>query len=633
MQKKNLNLKIWTPRVSNAWQLPNELTVSQWADKYRILSPLIASEPGQWRTDRTPYLREIMDAFSNPLVEKITLMTSTQVGKTEAIHNMIAYTIDQDPGATLLVMPREADAKGVSKDRVRPMITDSPKLSAHLTADSDDVTKLEIKIDRMILYFAGANSPAGLSSKPVKKVFFDETDKYPKFSGDEADPIKLGTERTHTYWDRKVVQASTPTVKEGYIYREYERSDKRSYYVPCPYCAGYQIFTKDQIKVPDGERDTEKIKQQRLAWYECIYCRNKIRDPAKKEMLLRGRWMPVAIEPDDKGKFPKDLQIPEASHVGFHLNAIYSPWITFSEIIAEWFACQGRAELMMNFINSWLAQIWQETTEKTEPERLKRRCQDYKRGTVPEGSIVLAGGVDVQKNYFVITIRAFGVYPRSWLVLEEITDTWDQVKKILFEDYYPSCVPGIEPFPVSLSCLDTGYRASEVYDVCREYRSLARAIKGKDALTGVPFKVTTLDRYPSGKPIPEGLLLYLLDTTYFKDKISRMVHAEESINKWYLHSNPSPDYLKWFCSEHKALQRDRKRGQAYEVWQPVSSHAKTHYWDAEVYAMAAAEMLRVYALREEDIPQPQLEMVTAGSVEEKEKRGWLPKRKNWLRHG
>jgi phage terminase large subunit GpA-like protein len=626
-------LIIWTPRVSNSWQLPNELTVSQWADKYRKLDPKIAPEPGQWHTDRTPYLRGIMDAFNNPLVEKITIMSSTQIGKTEGMYNMLAYAIDQDPAPALMVKPREQDAKIASKDRIRPMIEISSQLQRHLTSDSDDMTRMEFKLDRMIIYFAGANSPAALSSKAIRYLFLDETDKYPKFSGEEADPIKLSTERTHNYWNRKIVACSTPTTKNGYIHREYERSDKRGYYVPCPHCGGYQVLDFEHgVKVPENERDPERIRQEKIAWYECAYCKGKITDLMKQNMLLQGIWLPEAIKVDAKGQLPKKLDFPQTSHVGFHLNALYSPWLTFSDVIAEFFDSHDRPELLMNFVNSWLAQIWQESIEQTKPERLKRLCSNYERGVVPDGAIVLVGGCDTQKDYFVITVRAFGVYPESWLILEEITDKWETVIEVLFNTYYPSLIPGIEPFGVRLSCIDSGYRTSEVYDICREYRHLARAIKGKDQLTGVPYKVSNIDKYPdSGKHIPGGLLLYLLDTTYFKDKISRMIHAEEPICKWHLHKNPSPEYLNQFCGEHKVLKRDRKKGTAYEIWQPKTAHTKTHFWDAEVYAMAAAEMLRVYTLKEEDKPRP----VSFQPQEEKEpKTGkWLQKRDNWIRHG
>jgi phage terminase large subunit GpA-like protein len=256
---------------------------------------------------------------------------------------------------------------------------------------------------------------------------------------------------------------------------------------------------------------------------------------------------------------------------------------------------------------------------------------------VPDGAIVLTGGVDTQKGYFCCVIRAWGVYPESWLILDEVVDKWEDVVKIFIGTadkpaLYKSMNPELEPFSVRLTCVDSGYRTSEVYDFCREFRHCARAIKGKDQLTGVPYKVTNIDKYPdSGRQIQGGLLLWLLDTTYFKDKISRMVHADQAASKWHLYRNPSEEYLKWFCGEHKVLKRDKKKGSAYEVWQPVSSHAQTHSWDAEVYAMAAGEMLRVFSLREEDKPKP-LQQIAAHD-EQDQKKKWLQKRSGWIRHG
>jgi len=622
--------KIWSDQVRRAWQLPKELKVSEWADHNRILDPLTCAEPGMWRTDRTPYLRGIMDAFINPLIEKITIKASTQVGKTEAMYNMLAYAIDQDPGPSLLVMPREPDAKTVSRRRIRPMIEISQALRSHITSDQDDVTKMEIALDRMILYFAGANSPAALSQKPVRYLFMDETDKYPHFSGEEADPVKLATERTRTFWNHKIVSCSTPTTKDGYIHREYERSDRRCYYVPCPHCGGYQVLDFEQIKVPETERDPEKIKHLHLAWYECLYCKERITDLMKQRMLLLGQWIPEVIKISNRGKLPEKIIFPPASHAGFYLNALYSPWLTFSEIIAEFFNSKDRIELLMNFINSWLAQIWQEKVEETRPDKLKTLSLPYQKCTVPEEAIVLTGGVDVQKGYFAVVIRAWGVKQESWLILDEVVEQWEDVIKILFNSSYASVNSNLDPYFVRLSCIDTGYETSQVYDICRDFRSISRAIKGKDQLSGVPYKTSTIDKYPdTGKIIPGGLLLWLLDTTYFKDKISRFVHAPNPI--WHLHSNPSVEYLEWFCGEHKVIKRDKKKSQAYEVWQPVRTHSKTHFWDAEVYAAAAAEMLHVFALKDEDKPKPQAEKVNHDSEQKPE--SWVGKRKNWIRHG
>jgi phage terminase large subunit GpA-like protein len=629
-------LEALKPIIKTAFKLPEKLTVSQWADKHRILDAMTSSEPGQWRTDRTPYLRGIMDAYNDPRVEDITVVASTQVGKTESIYNIIAFIADQDPGPTLLVMPREPDAKSVSSKRIQPMFRLSQALSEHFTSDEDDVTKMEIELDRMILYFSGSNSPAALASRPIKNVFFDEVDKYPHFSGNEADPIKLGTERTRTYWDRKIFKYSTPTTKEGYIWREYEKSDQQQYYVPCPHCGKYQVLIfKDQLRWPDGEKDPEKIQSLKLAWYECIICKGRITDAMKQKMLLRGQWVPNRCKVGADGKI--EGVIPRTSRRGFWINALYSPWLTFSDIAAEFLRSKDYPELLMNFINSWLAEIWQETRDQTRPDELRKLIVEYPEAVLQDGAIVLAGAVDVQKDYFIVTIRAFGYWPETWLVLATRAETWAEVEKIVFETSYcfkddPKNEKG-HALQVRLTCFDTGYNADEVYEVCRKWSDVARAVKGRDHLRGAPLSVSTIDKFPrTGQTIPGGLKLWHIDTSFFKDKITRLVKnslANIESSKWHLYKNTPQDYITQFCGEHKVTIRDKKSGRYYEEWQPITRHTKNHFFDTEVYAMAAAEMLRVSSLIREDKKEKQQ---PAQEQESNRPAGpWVPRTNNWVR--
>ncbi len=243
-------LKTVVPYAAAEWVLPEKITVSEWADRYRRLDVKTSAEPGQWSTERTPYLKGVMDAFTDPYVDEITVMAASQVGKTEGMYNMLGYIIDQDPGPTLMVLPRADDARSVSYNRVKPMIDSSPVLSQYLPQNQDEITKLEYHFDRMILYFAGSNSPADLASRPIRYLFLDEVDKYPRFSGREADPIKLASERQKTFWNKKTVKVSTPTTREGYIFREYDKSDQRRFYVPCPHCGKKQVLVFGQIKWP-----------------------------------------------------------------------------------------------------------------------------------------------------------------------------------------------------------------------------------------------------------------------------------------------------------------------------------------------------------------------------------------------
>lgn len=593
--------EIWSDAEFEAWKLPEDLSVSQWADRHRILAPMTSAEPGQWKTDRTPYLRGIMDAFNDPFVEEITIMASTQVGKTESLHNMIAYAIDQDPGPVLVVMPRDEDAKSLSSKRIIPMIEHSPRLKMHFTKDQDDVTKKEIQLARMVINFTGANSPAGLATRPVRFLFFDETDKYPHFSGKESDPISLATERTRTFWNRKIVKCSTPTTREGYIFREYEKSDQCKFYVPCPHCGEYQILLfRPQLRWTEEVRDPDKIRNNNLAWYECVTCKGRITDTQKRKMLLSGQWVPEGCSIDKAGAVTGN--IPEnPRRRGFWLNALYSPWLSFSDIAAKFLESEKYLELLQNFVNSWLAEVWEEKIEKTEPEELRSLAGPVRKGIVPTRGIVLTAGVDVQKDHFYLVIRAWGPRQESWLILEERVESWEDVVKILFSTQYPAENSNLTPFQVRLACIDSGYRTDEVYEICRKWKHVAKATKGHDRLGGQTFKPSLIDRTPSGDPIPGGLTLYHVDTTYLKDKITRLVkNTQEGI--WHLHADPSMDYLRQFCAEHKILIRDKKTGKSREEWRPVSPHAASHYLDAEVYAMVAGEMLRVYNLQEGDRP-------------------------------
>lgn len=620
--------EIWNEAERKAWELPEDIKVSEWADKNRVLDSLTSAEPGQWRTDRTPYLRGIMDAFNDPFIEDITIMASTQIGKTEGMYNMIGYIVDQDPGPTLLVMPREEDAKSVSYKRIKPMLQLSDALFSHFTPVEDDISKKEFLLDRMILYFTGSNSPAGLSQRPIKYLFLDETDKYPHFSGKEADPIKLATERTRTFWNRKIVKCSTPTTKEGYIHNEYEKSDKCKYYVPCPFCGEYQILVWPQIKWPEEEADPEKIKDQRLAWYECIKCKNKITDQLKQKMLLQGKWVPDGCAVDTKGNVTGN--IPRTSKKGFWINAVYSPWLTFSEIAAEFLRSKDYIEQLMNFVNSWLAEVWEENLKHSKPDELKRLALNYPAGTVPAGVRVLTAGVDVQKDHFCLIIRGWGPLQESWKILSAQVENWEDVIKLLFETQYPSEQQNVEPFSARLTCIDTGYRTDEVYEVCRNWKGLARAIKGNDHLGGVPFKARSIDKFPStGQTIPGGISLWHIDTSYFKDKITRLVKNTEpgSPGGWHLHKDPGEEYLKQFCGEHKVIIRDKKTGKVREEWRKLSVHTKNNFFDAECYAVAAAEMLRVFDLQPEgpNIYSPAQRNRSDGSGK------WINRRSGWMR--
>lgn len=543
---------------------------------------MTSAEPGKWSTDRTPYLREIMDAFSDPTVEMITVMASTQVGKTECLLNMMAYGIDQDPGSMLLVMPREEDVISINQRRIRPMLESSPQLSRHLSDQKAHNKNKEIRLSRNFVNMASAGSPADLASRPVRYVFADEVDKYPAFSGKEASPIDLMIERTRTFWNRKIVITSTPTTTDGYVYRSYQRSDQRQYHVPCPHCQKQQFLVFPQVKWPEDASDPAVIRSERLAWYECIECGGRISDLDKTEMLQAGSWV---------------SQSESISHRGYQISALYSPWLTWSDVAAKFKEAQDPPSLM-NVVNSWFGQPWAEKVEAVDDSEVSKRQKPYARGTVPEGASVLTAGVDVQADHLWYTIRAWGPKEVSYLVEAGRLDTdLDGLLPIIINRQFPG------GHRVRLTMIDSGYRTDEVYRFCRHYPDLCRPVKGQQKMTGVPIRTSKIDKTSIGDPMKRSIRLFLIDTNHFKDKLSRMQTAQDGDHgAWNLHENVSADYLSQVTSEHKILKRNTRTGVTQAVWTRKPGTGGNHLFDAEVYALAGADLLGVYALPEDEQP-------------------------------
>jgi phage terminase large subunit GpA-like protein len=624
---KKHKLKAWVTRIlKRGFQIPREITVTEWSDQNRRLDPMSSAEPGVWRTERTPYLREPMDAFADPAVEDITIIASTQVGKTESMLNMLGYAIDEDPGPTLWVTARIEDIKTIALDRIKPMIDLSPTLCTHKTHYTDDISKSGIKLENMILYMAGSNSPAGLASRPIRYLFLDELDKYPKFSGKEADPLSLSTERTRTFWNRKIVKSSTPTTKDGVIHKEYQKTDKKRFHVPCPHCGVFQPLVFPQISWGE-ERDPEKVKEERLAFYECTACKGRIDDLHKPKMLSAGKWVPDGCQVEKDGTLTGE--IPRTTRRGYWINCLYSPWLTWSDIAAKFLESREDIPKLMNFVNSWLAEIWEEKTEETKEDELRMLVQDVPEGIVPDEAILLTAGTDIQKDYMVYTIRAWGYNDESWLIRAGYAESWAQLETILFNTQYPRRT--LSPLQIRLACIDTGYRTDEAYEFTRRHRDRARAIKGVDRLSGVPYTMSKIDRNPkTGAIMPGGVSLYRLDTFVYKDKLTRLITSDPSI--FHLYKEPMDDYFKQMTAEHKVIRRDKKNGKVWEVWCLKTEALKNNFWDTEVYSAAAADMLFVSSLRKENqVVTYEPRAREASGFLNRESSGWLGKKEGWVR--
>ncbi|MEC0234064.1 phage terminase large subunit family protein [Paenibacillus kribbensis] len=583
----------WLAEALSVLRPPEKLTVSDWADKYRLLDSKTSAEPGQWSTDRTPYLRGIMDSFTDPRVEEIIFLKPTQVGGTECLNNMLGYVIAQDPNPALVVYPIDTLAQFTSENRLQPMIELSPALRSRYHANRSK--DLELQFDGMYAVIAGANSPASLSSRPARYLFMDEVDKYPRTAGKEADPRALARERTKTFpHNKKIMQTSTPTVRSGPIWRAWEAADiKLQYYVPCPHCGQYQTLKfaggSGHIKF-DSKQDLETIRE--TAYYECAHCRGAIRDAHKPAMLRAGEW-----------RTPDGLT-GRKRKTGFWLNALYSPWVRFGDAAVE-FLTSKRAgpEELMNFINSWLAEPWENTQIKLNSDKVLEKDSGYEEGVVPDKTILLTGGVDVQKDRFYYTIRAWGEGMSSQNIRHGVVETWAQIEDVMNISY---CARDGTEYFVNLCAIDSGYNADDTYTFCVNNSEWAVAVKGSNTALPSKFKLSKIDREERGM---YGISLYHVDGGYYKDFISnRMVRKNDEPGGWFVYTGCDLEYAEQVTAEEKVIE---KRGRNdYEVWRPKTAHADNHYLDTEVYAAFAADCLGIRYMRFEEKPEPKKEVST-----------------------
>ena len=430
-----------------------DLTVSEWADRHRKLASRASAEPGRYRTSRTPYMREIMDKLSpGDPAERVVFMKAAQVGATEAGNNWIGFAIHQAPGPMLAVQPTVELAKRNSRQRIDPLIDESPELRARVQpARSRDAgnTMLSKEFSGGVLIMTGANSAVGLRSTPARYLFLDEVDAYPASADEEGDPVTLAEARSLTFAHRrKVFLVSTPTIKGlSRIEREYEASDQRRFFVPCPHCGEMQWLKFERLRWEKGKPET--------AEYHCESCEAPIAEHHKTAMLNAGEWRATATAADP-------------ATVGYHLSALYSPigWLSWARIARSWEAAQGSDEAIKAFRNTVLGETWQERGEAPDWERLSDRREHFP-APVPDGGLFLTAGADVQGNRIEVDVWAWGRGLTSWLVDHVVIEggpatqeAWRGLDDLMMTTWTHQS--GLE-MKISRLCIDTGYEAPAVY--------------------------------------------------------------------------------------------------------------------------------------------------------------------------
>lgn len=587
---------------------PEQLTVSEWAEEYRILDSKSSAMPGAWSNGVTPYLVDIMDEFNNYETEEIIFCKPTQVGGTEALQNMIGYIVMQDPAPTMIVYPTDTLAKFTSENRLQPMLKATPEIKKKFDENS---SLLELQFEGMFISLVGSNSPSGLASKPIRYLMMDEVDKYPGASNKEADPIKLARERTKTFHNRKIYITSTPTIKTGQIWKAKENADiEKHFFVPCPHCGEYIEFVFSNIRFPK-EEGMSYADRAELAAYVCQECGGIITDNDKHNMLRLGEWRIVR----HNTKY--------ARTVAFWINTLYSPFVRWSQIAKEFLTTKDDPDEFQNFVNSWLAEPWEDTKLKTDAELVLSRQTEIPALTVPSWAKMITGGVDVQESSLYWTIRAWGDFLTSQNIAHGQALSFEEITRVMNLEYYNE--DGV-PFLVRLCLIDSGDQTDMVYDFCVLNAEWALPVKGSSHAQLSHYKLSKINREGSSA---NGMTLVLVDGGKYKDMIAGRMQKPNGKGSWMVYEGCDEEYAQQVTAEHKV--NVKRNGVVRQEWQQKHSHGDNHYLDAEVYALAAADILgvRTMHLQTADVP----ERPDPPRVEETPEEQWIKANENWIQEG
>jgi len=534
-------------------------------------------------------------------VERVVLCKGAQIGGTECGNNWIGYVIHHTPGPMLAVLPTVEMAKRNSKQRIDPLIEESEALSKLVkparSRDSGN-TVLTKAFPGGLLAMTGANSAVGLRSMPVRYLFLDEVDGYPGDIDGEGDPVALAEARTRTFARRKVLIVSTPTIKgASRIEREYEASDQRRYFVPCPHCGHMQWLQFERLRWDKGEPETVR--------YLCEDCDGVIHEHHKTRMLERGEWRATAEPENSDGKT-----------AGFHISSLYSPigWRNWAEIAAAWEAAQGNDAAMKSVKNTDLGETWQEHGEAPDWQRLYERREEYPVGTVPSGGLFLTAGCDIQRDRIEVDIWAWGRGLESWLVDHRVIEggpavpeAWEQLTAVLSETW-PHAAGG--HMALARFAVDTGYEAPAVYAWARKMGhgqvAPVKGMRGFERSTPVSGP-TYVDATEGGKRLRRGARLWTVSVAVFKSETYRFLRLDRPTDEEletgtgypegfiHLPSGADAEWIKQLTAEQLVAARNRQGFTKLE-WQKLRE--RNEALDCRVYARAAAWIAGIDRFRE-----------------------------------
>ncbi|HYE80865.1 MAG TPA: phage terminase large subunit family protein [Clostridia bacterium] len=559
---------------------PPQITISQWAEKNRVLSRESSSQPGKWSNEKAPYQVEIMDAITDPLIEKVIAMMCSQSGKNEILNNAVGYFIDIDPCPILWIEPSLGDAEDYSKRRLDPLFADTKvlrdKVSEKKSRDSDN-TILYKEFPGGSISLVGANSPRKLASKPIRVLIADEISGFPVSSGKEGDPLKLAEKRTITYPNRKKIFVSSPGIKGACrVEEEYLAGTQEKWRKKCPECGTLEYINLNGVKFKHSKDEKGNYKVWDII-YQCSQCGAEFDE--YDWMRAEGKWI---------------ADNPNAEKIrSFHINAFVSPWWKWEDIILEWLKVKKDPAQYQVFKNTVLGETWEEEGEFENEDVLLERREEYP-AEIPDGVLLLVASVDVQDDRFEYEVVGYGRGEETWGIekgmimgVPDKPGTWQLLSDKLDTVYHFGNGLGMK---IACSCVDSGgHYTDEVYKFCKaNERRRIFAIKGM----GGPGYPLLYKLYRSKK---EKAAVFILGVDSGKAKITgRLKIIEKGPGYCHFPKDESRgydrQYFKGLISEK--LVKEKQKGQIRLVWKKVASATKRNEpLDLRNYAQAAFEIL------------------------------------------
>lgn len=558
--------------ASQVWAPPPNLSISQWADEYLYLSPEDSAEPGKYKTERAPYQRGMLDAVSDPGIREVVYCTSSQIGKSLMAKAVLGYHMHQDPGPILVMMPTVSMAETFSKDRLAPMVRDTPVLTP-LVADPKSRTSGNTVLKKNFrgghLTLVGSTAPTEISSRPIRIVFADEVDRYPASAGIEGDPIFLARQRSVTFYNRKFIMASTPTV-EGVsrIWRAFEASDMRYYHVPCPHCHELHVLKWANVVYEHDDPATARM--------VCPACGAMFHDADKLWMLQHGEWM---------------ASKPGNGIAGFHISALYSPWQTFADVVKEFLDKRGNKETLKTFVNLQLGECWEDREGETvQADILMARREVWE--AVPDDVVLLTCGVDTQDDRLEATLIGWTGTEQGRVISHHVfwgspgePHVWRLLDEFLLGQWVTYDARTLR---IRACCIDSGgHFSQQVYDFC-DSRTLRNVVPIKGRNGAHPIWPTRGHK----TKLSVNVRLFIVGVDTAKDQLRANFAVSNKDLPHYVSfsADLNDDYFRQLTVERRRTETSRTGHQVRKWVKPPG--ARNEALDCFVYSLCALNFLK-----------------------------------------